>query len=52
MNQILSSEISDEIKTELQNARVYAEGRGIHIEVKDESNLADIKRLVEIMLAN
>lgn len=52
MDQILTSEISDEIKTEFQNARVYAEGRGIRIEVKDKSNLADIKRLIEIKLAN
>jgi hypothetical protein len=47
---ILQSDISSEIKTELENARVYAEGRGIRIEVKDESILNDIKKLIEIKI--
>lgn len=51
MNEILASDISEIIKTDLQNARVYAEGRGIQIEVKDDSNLTDIKKLIEIKLA-
>jgi hypothetical protein len=51
MNEILASEISEIIKTDLQSARVYAEGRGIQIEVKDDSNLTDIKKLIEIKLA-
>ena len=51
MNEILASDISEIIKTDLQNARVYAEGRGIQIEVNDDSNLADIKKLIEIKLA-
>ena len=52
VDQVLQSEISKDIKTELQQARVYAEGRGIRIEVKDESIIPDLKRLVEIKLAN
>jgi hypothetical protein len=52
MAQILESSVSEQIKTELQNARVYAEGRGIHIEVKDNSNFSDIRQLVEIKIAN
>jgi hypothetical protein len=51
MNKILASDISEIIKTDLQNARVYAEGRGIQIEVIDDSNLTDIKKLIEIKLA-
>jgi hypothetical protein len=51
MDDILASDVSEKIKTDLQNARVYAEGRGIQIEVYDDSNLTDIKKLVEIKLA-
>jgi hypothetical protein len=51
MNKILASDISETIKTDLQNARVYVEGRGIQIEVIDDSNLTDIKKLIEIKLA-
>ena len=50
--QILSCKISDEIKSELKNAKVYAEGRGIRLDIKDRSNLSDIKELIEIKLAN
>jgi len=51
MADILARDVSEKIKTDLQNARVYAEGRGIQIEVKDDSNLTDIKKLIEIKLA-
>jgi hypothetical protein len=50
--QILGSKISEEIKSELMNAKKYAEGRGIRLDVKDKSNLSDIKELIEIKLAN
>jgi hypothetical protein len=49
---ILDSPISESIKTELTAARVYAEGRGIRIDVKDRAVLNDIKSLVEIKLSN
>ncbi|MDX5584829.1 MAG: DUF3788 family protein [Aureibaculum sp.] len=49
---IMESDISLEIKNELIKARKYAEGRGIRIEVKNDLNIADIKKLVEIKLAN
>ncbi len=49
---IMESDISEEIKTDLSNARVYAEGRGIQVQVKGEESLADIKKLVEIKLAH
>ena len=51
-DQILDSQVSDDIKLEIQNAKVYAEGRGIRIEVKNESLLTDIKKLIEIKLSN
>ena len=49
-NEIMGSEISDDIKTELANARVYAEGRGIRIEIKDTRVLDDVKKLVVMKL--
>ena len=49
---IMDSDISEDIKTDLQNAKVYAEGRGVSINVEDDSNIADIKELVEIKLAH
>ena len=49
---IMASDIAVEIKNELIKARKYAEGRGIRIEVKNDLNIPDIKKLVEIKLAN
>ena len=49
---IMKSNIADAIKTELNSARVYAEGRGIRIEIKDQIIINDIKQLIEIKLAN
>jgi hypothetical protein len=51
-DEILNSEVSDLIKAELKTAKVYAEGRGIRIDVKESANIADIKKLIEIKLAN
>jgi hypothetical protein len=51
-NRVLTSPISEKIKTELENARVYAEGRGIRIEVKDELIIDDIKALIEIKISS
>ena len=49
---ILNSDIDESIKTDLLNARVYAEGRGIRIEIRDESLLGDISKLTDIKLAH
>jgi hypothetical protein len=49
---ILQSQISTEIKKELESAKVYAEGRGIRIDINDEIIINDIKELVDIKLAN
>jgi hypothetical protein len=51
-DQVIAANIAQEIKTELENARVYAEGRGIRIDVTNESKMADIRKLIEIKLAN
>lgn len=52
LDQIRTSETSESIKTELENSRKYAEGKGIRIAVKDQSNLADILQLIQIKIAN
>ena len=49
---ILESDIAPETKNELAQARKYAEGRGIRIDVKNNLNIPDIKKLVKIKLAN
>jgi len=49
---IMESDISLEIKNELQQAKKYAEGRGIRIDVNNDLILPDIKKLVEVKLAN
>jgi hypothetical protein len=48
---ILTSGISEAIKSELASARVYAEGRGVRITVRGELNLEDIKELIDIKIA-
>lgn len=50
--QILESNISEVIKTELKAAKVYAEGRGIRIDVRDKSNFNDIQELIKIKIMN
>ena len=52
MDAIMQSSISVDIKKELEAARVYAEGRGIRLEVKNESIINDIKKLIDIKIAN
>jgi len=51
-DEVLKSEVAIEIKTELETARVYAEGRSIQIEVKEEKTVNDIKILINIKLEN
>lgn len=51
-DQIINSDISENIKVELLNSKVYMEGRVIHIDVKDDILLNDIKKLVEIKILN
>jgi len=48
----LNSNISKEIKEIIQVAPVYAEGRGFRIEVANKEMIRDIKKLIDIKLAN
>jgi hypothetical protein len=52
MAKIRESNISDSIKAELESAKVYAEGRGIRIEVRNNAMMDDIKILVDIKIAS
>jgi len=47
---IMKSEIAGEIKKELNAARVYAEGRGIRMDIKNEKVINDVKKLIAIKL--
>jgi hypothetical protein len=51
-DQILSSDISDFIKTELMNSKVYMEGRVVRIDMTDNKYLNDVKKLIEIKIIN
>jgi hypothetical protein len=44
------SNISKDIKDLISSAKVYAEGRGFRIEVKDRKIVKDIKKLIDIKL--
>ena len=48
---IKESEISPGIISDLESAKVYAEGRGVRIPVPDRSALKDIFSLIDIKLA-
>lgn len=49
---IIESDITTKIKKEIEQAPKYAEGRGIRIEIKNGILIPDIKKLIEIKLAN
>ena len=49
-DEILESNISQEIKDDLSKAKKYAEGRGIWIAVNKKSKMPDIKKLIAIKL--
>lgn len=50
-DKILMSDVSDEIKNDLSTARIYAEGRGIRIDVKNGEILKDIATLIDIKIS-
>ncbi len=49
---ILESTIAADIKELLKSAKVYAEGRGIRIDILDGALLEDVKQMVEIKLSH
>jgi hypothetical protein len=48
----LVSNISEIIKDIIKSAKVYAEGRGFRIDVKDKKLIPDIKKLIDIKIMN
>ncbi len=48
---ILKTEISENIKTEIRKAKVYAEGRGIRIDIRDTALVRDIEELIAIKIS-
>lgn len=49
---VLESDVQDFIKQELSQARVYAEGRGVRIDIHEKNDLSDVKTIVRIKLEN
>lgn len=49
-DKIMISSVASSIKTELKNAKAYAEGRGIRIEIKNTDLLQDIAELIHIKI--
>lgn len=49
---VMNSQISDKIKSELESARVYAEGRGIRLDILNETILNDLKTLIDIKISH
>lgn len=52
VDEIVNSTLSEGIVSEIKLAKTYAEGRGIRIEVKDQSITNDIKKLIAIKIKN
>jgi hypothetical protein len=48
---VMQSHVSEEIKAELAAAKVYAEGRGIRIDVVNKDIIHDIETLIDIKIA-
>jgi len=51
-DKVMASDVREEIKNDLRNAKVYAEGRGVRIEVTNDSILTDIHTLLDIKLSS
>lgn len=47
---ILESKISEDIKATITAAKVYAEGRGVRIEVKDKKTLQSVIKIAQVKL--
>ena len=49
---VQNSDLPEPIKQELKNARKYAEGRGLRIDVKSAKDVKNIQKLVQIKVKN
>lgn len=48
----LQSDISENIKKIISSAKVYAEGRGFRIEIRNSTYIKDIEKLILIKISN
>lgn len=51
-DKVLECNVSQAIKDELSSAKVYAEGRGVRIDVKDDSDIKDFLTLISIKISS
>lgn len=49
---VVKSQLPETIKNDLQNARKYAEGRGIRFEIRDGREFESVLQLIRIKLEN
>jgi hypothetical protein len=49
---VQDSNLPQSIKDELRNAKKYPEGRGIRLQVRNKTDVANIQTLVDIKLSN
>ena len=49
---VAKSDLPIDLITELRNARKYAEGRGLRIDIKEAADVEHVKQLVEIKVNN
>lgn len=49
---VVKSQLPETIKNDLQNARKYAEGRGIRFEIRDGRELESVLQLIRIKIEN
>ncbi len=48
----LAARLPAALKTQIKEARVYAEGRGVHFEIRSKAELETVQRLLEIKRSN
>lgn len=52
VEEALAAKVSDDLKSKIRNAIVYAEGTGIVLYVQNKRTVKDVKKLIEIKLSN
>jgi hypothetical protein len=50
VKEILESSFPDALKTTLSESRAYAEGRGLHFEIRSESDLEIFRKLLSVKI--
>lgn len=50
VNEILTSDFPETLKTSLSEARAYAEGRGLHFEIRSDADFEIFKRLIQVKM--